>query len=234
MLKILIASSVKWFNLITCLGVLVWNTAFFLLLLKHAQNYIYPAQFNKIGKLFSLSVFVRKKARLSWDLCKINLPTSVTLISETRGSPSHSALAHLHSLYTHTHSSPLWSTSLCISSPPPLTFSLFTAYSYSVTLILTYNLTSAQFSSLSFVIPALLMLSAEVYVYRSFQISAWKAIVSSLHWLTAAVDLFACRSVSVLVSFVFPLSVCSKVLCNTAAELPCSNSCLTHILVQNY
>lgn len=202
-----------------------------LLLLKHAQNYIYPAQFNKIGKLFSLSVFVRKKVRLSWDLCKINLPTSVTLISETRGSPSHSALAHLHSLYTHTvlHYEPLLFASL-----PPLTFFLFTAYSYSVTHILTYNLTSAQFSSLSFVIPAPLMLSAEVYVYRSFQISAWKAIISSLHWLTAAVDLFACRSVSVLVSFVFPLSVCSKVLCNTAAELPCSNSCLTHILVQNY
>lgn len=202
-----------------------------LLLLKHAQNYIYPAQFSKIGKLFSLSVFVRKKARLSWDLCKINLPTSVTLISETRGSPSHSALAHLHSLHTHTvlHYEPLLFASL-----PPLTFFLFTAYSYSVTHILTYNLTSAQFSSLSFVIPAPLMLSAEVYVYRSFQISAWKAIISSLHWLTAAVDLFACRSVSVLVSFVFPLSVCSKVLCNTAAELPCSNSCLTHILVQNY
>lgn len=165
------------------------------LLLKHAQNYIYPAQFNKIGKLFSLSLFVRKKARLSWDLYKINLPTSVTLISETRGSPSHSALAHLHSLYTHTQFSIMIHFSLHLSPPP--TFFLFPAYSYSVTLILTYNLTSAQFSSLSFVIPAPLMLSAEVYVYRSFQISAWKAIISSLLWLTAAVDLFVCRSVSV-------------------------------------
>lgn len=54
-----------------------------------------------------------------WELYKINLPTSVTLISEKRGSPSLPALPHLLSLslHTHTHKHLLWCATLCIYTP---------------------------------------------------------------------------------------------------------------------